>query len=398
MGQHASTQASHSAPGGGGVSGGGGGPSWLGSLGQSLSSQSLVATFQPVGSSSSLSSLSSSDEEQEAIKVRRVYLDLSSRGLRRLVPPPHELEEFLRPMAGGCAEFIYLEALSLAHNQLTELGEDLLQIKHLPLLMELDLSHNRLEAFDEGANSLTRAHHVHVPMSHMCARDARGLWGNADVCELMATLERLNLAQNRLTYLPSNLYLLHNLRELNLAHNDIVYLPEELSQLPQLHYLNLSANNLYALPDSCCKLRSLKTLILSNNQLELLSPRLSDLSQLTWLDISWNQLDSFPPSLPSSLKKLYAGNNRIRTIEGDVIRRLQNLKELSLPCNKLTRLPREMLQLIDVLKILDIEDNVLSDRDSHTQQVLAAFTKARSTTCQLFADTNLHQNRHLSPL
>lgn len=197
----------------------------------------------------------------------------------------------------------------------------------------------------------------------------------------MGTLERLNLAQNRLAYLPPNMYLLHNLRELNVGHNDIVYLPEELSHLQQLHYLNIAANNLYSLPDSCGKLRGLKTLILCNNQLEVVSPRLGELSQLTWLDISWNRLDAFPRNLPESLKKLYAGNNRIRSIEGDVIRRLRNLKELSLPSNKLTRLPRELLDLVDSLKVLDVEDNRFSERDLTTTEILTSFTKARSALC-----------------
>jgi hypothetical protein len=90
------------------------------------------------------------------IRVRRVYLDLSSRGLKGLIPPPHELEDFIRPTSSGDdAEFIYLEALSLAHNQLTFLGDGLLQIKHLPLLMELDVSHNQLDALDEGAALLS---------------------------------------------------------------------------------------------------------------------------------------------------------------------------------------------------------------------------------------------------
>jgi Leucine-rich repeat (LRR) protein len=90
------------------------------------------------------------------MKVRRVYLDLANRGLKSLIPPPSELEEFIRPSfsSGADLEFIYLEALSLAHNHLTVLADGLLQIKHLPLLMELDVSHNQLDALDEGTYTL----------------------------------------------------------------------------------------------------------------------------------------------------------------------------------------------------------------------------------------------------
>lgn len=174
------------------------------------------------------------------------------------------------------------------------------------------------------------------------------------------------------------MYLLHNLRELNLSHNDIVHMPEELSHLQQLRYLNISSNNLYSLPDSCSKLRSLNTLILSDNQLEMVSTRLGDLSNLTWLDLSRNQLESFPQNLPASLKKLYIGNNRIKVLEGDTISHLCNLSELSLPSNKLSKLPRALRNLIDNLTILDVEGNRFSERDTQTQEILTAFVKATS--------------------
>lgn len=109
------------------------------------------------------------------MKVRRVYLDLSNRSLKGLIPPPHELEEFIRPSfssSGNDAEFIYLEALSLAHNQLTFLGDGLLQIKHLPLLMELDVSHNQLDTLDEGtlSSSSLYAHVARACLMCACVR------------------------------------------------------------------------------------------------------------------------------------------------------------------------------------------------------------------------------------
>ncbi len=50
---------------------------------------------------------------------------------------------------GGQFVFCYLEALSLASNELQSLV-DLQKIKHLPLLMELDVSFNLVEELDEG--------------------------------------------------------------------------------------------------------------------------------------------------------------------------------------------------------------------------------------------------------
>ncbi len=203
----------------------------------------------------------------------------------------------------------------------------------------------------------------------------------------MGTLERFNLSRNRLSFLPGSISHLNNLRELNVSYNEILFLPEEIARLNKLHYLNFSSNKLFSLPDTIGKLAALRTLILSNNQLEVVTPRLGDLKNLTWLDISYNKLDTFPKNLPIALKKIYLGNNKLRSIEGNEVKRLKNLKELSVPNNKLTKLPKELLELSETLVVLDIEHNKFTDKFYETSDLGTLLLKLKGMFKKSLLDT-----------
>ncbi len=109
----------------------------------------------------------------------------------------------------GLGDLQALRQLSLAGNQLTELGE----VSHLQGLQALDLSRNRFETFPTAALELVG-------------------------------LRELNLAGNLLEGLPEGLGRMVSLRVLDLRGNRLTRLPEALGRLKGLEVLDLTENPL----------------------------------------------------------------------------------------------------------------------------------------------------------
>eukprot|EP01087_Luapelamoeba_hula_P001011 TRINITY_DN1076_c0_g1_i2.p1 TRINITY_DN1076_c0_g1~~TRINITY_DN1076_c0_g1_i2.p1 ORF type:complete len:1930 (-),score=528.69 TRINITY_DN1076_c0_g1_i2:16-5805(-) len=306
-----------------------GGGSWMGSM---------------WGTSSTTRPRKDKERESEAQEqqMERIYLDLSCRGLKTLTPAPRDLAPFCEPphRAPGLA-FRYLEALSMHNNFLTSL-QGLEKVLHLPLLIELDISDNTIETIDD------------------------------EIWEFLGSVERLNLACNKVEYLSSSIASMSSVAELNMASNSLVYLPNEIGRLSTVSYINVSSNQLHALPESLNGLHNLRKLLVSNNYLEVfIHPRPGDLRNLVWLDLSWNKIKTFPSgigNLGATLEKLYLGHNELKALDGNEIRKLKVLRELSVPHNKLRALPQQ-LGLLTHLIILDIEENNFVDKEYKTTDV-----------------------------
>jgi len=85
-----------------------------------------------------------------------------------------------------------------------------------------------------------------------------------DIAKL-TELENLNLSNNQLTSLPSELFSLKKLKYLQLDHNQFKTISSSISDLSTLENLNLSYNELTSLPNEIYDLKNLKTLSISNN-------------------------------------------------------------------------------------------------------------------------------------
>ncbi|KAE9000398.1 hypothetical protein PR003_g18744 [Phytophthora rubi] len=126
------------------------------------------------------------------------------------------------------------------------------------------------------------------------------------------TLQELVLASNHLTQVPLAvlLYCSH-LQHLDLSNNSLRVLPTEIAHLRRLEVLYLSTNELQELPDEVTQLPRLREFTCDHNKLERLPLRIGNLSQLTKLNVSFNQLRSLPTSVMelTQLQSLYASNN-----------------------------------------------------------------------------------------
>lgn len=198
-----------------------------------------------------------------------------------------------------------------------------------------------------------------------------------------ALLERLDLGDNRLAKLPSDVFHpLHQLQYLNLTGNRLTALPEQLFQnlnclqeiylaenmlsvLPyqvfapakELTQLNLDGNLLVSLPDhSFQPNRQLQKLWLARNRLTKLPSRLfSDLTQLRVLDLANNEIDMLPRGLfnnLTALEDLKLENNPIGRLTDTAFQGLDSLKSLDLRHLQISSLPVNIWRPVRKLRTL----------------------------------------------
>ncbi|MDP2437920.1 MAG: hypothetical protein Q8P67_19430, partial [archaeon] len=165
-------------------------------------------------------------------------------------------------------------------------------------LVELDLSHNLLEALPESLGALSQLRTLKLAGNFLRA------WPQS-LCASLPSLATLDLAGNRLTSLPLDLYLLAALEELCIERNEIAALPPTLCRLPHLRILRAQDNLLAALPDLPPSVRRLNAW---SNRLSSLPPSLPS-AVLAVLDCYDNALSSLPDQLPASLSTLNCSAN-----------------------------------------------------------------------------------------
>jgi len=134
-------------------------------------------------------------------------------------------------------------------------------------------------------------------------------------------------------------------RELHLPGENIKSLQADIARLKNLGRFYLQENQLRSLPDEIGELRNLIRLYLGENQLRSLPANIGKLKNLTTLNLSGNQLSSLPAEIGQlkNLTRLYLAENQLTDISG--LMGLTKLKFLDLRRNRLSKLPREILDL-----------------------------------------------------
>ncbi|ORY02700.1 hypothetical protein K493DRAFT_207938 [Basidiobolus meristosporus CBS 931.73] len=238
-----------------------------------------------------------------------------------------------------------------------------------------------------------------------------------DIFEHLGGLQRLNLDNNHLVYIPSCISALTNLEIFKCANNLLGVLPIEIAGLTRLRFLDIHNNNLKVLPEElwwCPKLvllnassnlletfptpnasppnlnsapttsrtsaqprradnlptrtsppplsLSLHKLMLGDNRLtDDIFPPISLLTELRVLNVSFNAIYEIPPKTlfgMVNLVELYLSGNQISSLPTDEIERLRSLRILHVNANKLHTLPAE-LGKIGKLEVLDVGSNNL---------------------------------------
>jgi len=181
----------------------------------------------------------------------------------------------------------------------------------------------------------------------------------SDVFHPLHQLQYLNLTGNRLVALPRQLfYGLDRLQEIRLAANQLAVLPyQAFAPVRELVRLDLSGNRLVSLPDHSFRPnKQLQELWLAGNRLTKLPSRLfSGLSQLHALDLADNEIDTLPRSLfidLVTLEYLDLAGNPITHFTNTAFQGLVSLRWLNLDRLPITSLPVDVWRPVSGLRTL----------------------------------------------
>lgn len=212
-------------------------------------------------------------------------------------------------MTSNClilSQFRNLKYLNLSNNNFiisenNQLPWQLMS-NHLLNLLELNLSKNNKS----------------IDPSKVNTRNIRSDSVVSKAFNCLHNLKILNLSENNLVNIPSDIKDLKHLEELILNKNYIEFIPNELTELKHLKHLSLSDNKLTEFNENFCnyaKFRlSLVKLDLSGNKLkyESFSYKIGLFEKLKILNLAENSFDLIPNTLPKSLEEFNISKNRVK--------------------------------------------------------------------------------------
>jgi Leucine-rich repeat (LRR) protein len=227
----------------------------------------------------------------------------------------------------------------------------------------------------------------------------------------------LDLSNQQLTTLPSEMSTLKNLISLNLSGNNIEHLPSEMTSLGQLTSIDLSGNKRLDVDRTITHLglhASIENLTLSNCNMVYLPSSVGMLTKVSTLDLSGNQLVHLPNELTQlrALESMNLSDNVLHSL-GWYASRWLNLKKLNLSGNpeldygkafealgmieletltlgELPRVPKSIKKLN--IKTLNLE-NVSSNKLQPSIAEIASLQEVRLSNCK-----NLTTNQVLDVL
>ncbi|XP_039983853.1 leucine-rich repeat-containing protein 40 [Xiphias gladius] len=140
--------------------------------------------------------------------------------------------------------------------------------------------------------------------------------------EFHSSLSDINLGFNRLTCCSPDICKLLQLTYIDLRNNQLSDLPSEMKNLTKVRSIILSCNRFRSFPEVLYQIASLETVLLGNNQVGGVEPsRLMKLVHLSTLDLSNNDLLNIPPELGlcSNLRCLSLEGNPFRTPRAAIV-------------------------------------------------------------------------------
>lgn len=194
------------------------------------------------------------------------------------------------------------------------------------------------------------------------------------------TMSKLQLRQNRLYFIRSNLFqLCINIRELDVAENAIQNIQDEaFGSIPGLRILTLGHNKLPSVQAATRNLPTLSELDLSKNNISTLGCHdFANLTKLRQLNLYQNLIPALKECVFKDLIQLQVlkiQNNSISKLNGAFKKYLPNLRQLHLNANKLTAIKRGEFKGLRSLQNLSLHDNQIRELESGSFSGLTSLT------------------------
>ena len=222
--------------------------------------------------------------------------------------PMFEMESLMcQPITFTRVDYTSIVSVSLQKNNLQTVP---LELFNLPNVQTINISYNELRYLPEKSDLDVRN------LSSESSETTDGLWKCRE-------LLFLSLSHNKLTSLPSCLWLLPSLQKLNADDNNLKSIitskdpsvSKDIDLCPSLTEINLSHNNLEGLHNFLFCLPNVTKLNLSHNLLISLPSTTWQCESIQELDVSNNQLTALPCCEGDELRE---GNLTIRSVAPDV--------------------------------------------------------------------------------
>ncbi|MFS4483172.1 leucine-rich repeat domain-containing protein [Hyunsoonleella sp. 2307UL5-6] len=145
----------------------------------------------------------------------------------------------------------------------------------------------------------------------------------------LKNLKSLDLSNNKISTIPSDILKLKQLKKLDISNNKISNFYAKICHLPKLQVLNLNNNSIKTIPKQIKHLVELRVFSIANNYLLSFPDEISELNKLLKINFSKNQFESFPESLfeIKDLKTIWLNNLKLKTFPTNLI--LANFKDLN---------------------------------------------------------------------
>ncbi|VDM67760.1 unnamed protein product [Strongylus vulgaris] len=183
--------------------------------------------------------------------------------------------------------------------------------------------------------------------------------------ELYEIIRNLELSQNKIKELPSDIGSFRALKQLHLAENVLTELPDEIGSLSNLEILNVHSNKLSLLPDSIVGCTSLKTLILSANNFIQFPIPVCHLMSLETVNLAQNTITELPDDISSiNASELNLNQNRLNFLNADALSKAAHLKILRVEENCLAKTEfTPQLLIHSTISIISHSGNIFQDRE-----------------------------------
>ena len=170
----------------------------------------------------------------------------------------------------------------------------------------------------------------------------------------LTNLQELNLNENKINIISSEILYLTNLQKLCICENNIKILPSEIQFLTNLQRLDLTFNKIEIIPNEIKYLTNLQELYLHKNKIKIIPSEIQYLTNLKSLDISNNKINIIPNEIQylTNLRELDLSENIINNIPISIIR-CRNLNNFDYEDNEIEYIPPQVIRFLNRIKKID---------------------------------------------